>query len=184
VDRAGRLTPPRGGGADARVAQFACATCGNPEAVEAMLKRRDTETRASAPVGPVVLATLASRVDPGAERLAIESCLDAGVSLVVVNAVQAPACPRTLHLGALDPAREDYAAVRATAERAAAFGIRVEHLRVTTPRPARAIVEIAEERAAGLLVLGPKRGRVSRWRFKRVARAVTRNLSCLVWVAG
>lgn len=152
--------------------------------VEALLKGRDTEGAAASSVGPVLLATLASRVDPEAERLAIESCLDAGVGLVVVNAIAAPPCPHSLQLGALDPTREDYAAVRATAERAAAFGIRVEHLRVTTPRPARAIVEIAKERAAGLLVLGPKRGRVSRWRFNHAARAVRRSLNCLVWIAG
>jgi nucleotide-binding universal stress UspA family protein len=157
---------------------------GNPQVVEAILQGWDTETRAPASVGPVVLATLSSRIDPSAERLAIESCLDANVPLVVVNAVAAPMSPHTLHLGALDPRREDYAAVRATAERAAAFGIRVEHLRVTTPRPARAIVEIANERSAGLLVLGPKRGRVSRGRFRRAARAVTRNVACLVWIAG
>jgi nucleotide-binding universal stress UspA family protein len=152
--------------------------------VEALLKRRDVGRSPTSAAGPVVLATLASRVDPSAERLAIASCLDANVPLVVVNAVSAPPCPHTLHLGALDPEREDYAAVRATAERAAAFGIRVEHLRVTSPHPARAIVEIAKERAAGLLVLGPKRGRVSRWRFRRAARAVRRNLNCLVWIAG
>ena len=145
---------------------------------------RQLETRTRSAAGPVVLATLSSRVDPSAERLAIESCLDANVPLVVVNAIAAPACPHTLRLGALDPAREDYAAVRATAERAAAFGIRVEHLRVTTPRPARAIVEIAKERAAGLLVLGPKRGRVPPWRFRRAVRAVRRSLTCLVWIAG
>ena len=150
--------------------------------VEATVDRQ-LETRAGSAVGPVVLATLSSRVDPEAERLAIDSCLDAGVALVVVNAIAAPACPRTLHLGALDPAREDYAAVRATAERAASFGIRVEHLRVTTPRPARAIVQIARERAAGLLVLGPKQGRVSRRRFKRAVRAVRGSLTCLVWIA-
>jgi len=145
--------------------------------VEATVDRQ-LETRAGSAVGPVVLATLSSRVDPEAERLAIDSCLDAGVALVVVNAIAAPACPRTLHLGALDPAREDYAAVRA-----ASFGIRVEHLRVTTPRPARAIVQIARERAAGLLVLGPKQGRVSRRRFKRAVRAVRGSLTCLVWIA-
>ena len=152
--------------------------------VQATLRRQGIENRADEPPGPVVLATLSARVDPEAERLAIESCLDAGVPLLVVNAVTAPACVRTLHLGAIDPRREDYAAVRATAERAAASGIRVEHLRVRGPRPVRAIVEIAKERAAGLLVLGPKRGRVSRRRFRRAARAVTRNLTCLVWIAG
>ena len=132
----------------------------------------------------MVLATLSSRVDSEAERLAIESSLEAGVPLLVVNAVAAPCSPRTLHLGALDPAREDYEAVRATAERAAAWGLRVEHLRVTTPRPARAIVQIANERRAGLLVLGPKIGRVSRRRIKRAARAVMRSTACLVWIAG
>ena len=151
--------------------------------VEATVDRQ-LETRACSAPGPVVLATLSSRVDPEAERLAIDSCLDAGVPLVVVNAVTAPACPHTLHLGALDPAREDYAAVRATAERAAAFGIRVQHLRVTSPHPAKAIVQIARECAAGLLVLGPKRERVPRRRFERAARAVTRSVPCLVWIAG
>lgn len=134
--------------------------------------------------GPVVLGTLSARVEPDAERLAIASALEVDVPLLVVNAVAAPFSPRTLQLGALDPAREDYAAVRATAERAAGLGIRVEHLRVTTPRPAKAIVEIANERGAGLLVLGPKRGRVSRWRFRRAAREVRRNAACLVWIAG
>jgi nucleotide-binding universal stress UspA family protein len=152
--------------------------------VEALLQRWDVDLPTASSAGPVVLATLSSRVDPSAERLAIESCLDAGVPLVVVNAVAAPPYPHTFHLGALDPEREDYEAVRATAERAAAFGIRVEHLRVTSPRPARAIVEIAKERAAGLLVLGPKKGRVSRWRFKRAARMVRQSLTCLVWIAG
>jgi len=65
-------------------------------------------------------------VDPDAERLAIASCLDAGVPLVLVNAITAPAFPRTIHMGLLDPTREDYDAVRETAERAAEYGIRVE----------------------------------------------------------
>jgi nucleotide-binding universal stress UspA family protein len=152
--------------------------------VHTIATRTYANLRAHATPGPVVLATLAARIDPDAERLAVQSCLDAGVDLVLVNAVIAPACPHTLRLGVLDPRREDYAAVRATAERAASVGVRVEHLRVTTPRPARAIVEIVKERAAGLLVLGPKRGRVSRWRLRRASRAVCRSVSCLVWIAG
>jgi nucleotide-binding universal stress UspA family protein len=152
--------------------------------VQPVLDRIETQGSGMAAAGPVVLGTLSARVDPGAERVAIESCLDAGVALLVVNAVVAPHSPRTLTLGALDPEREDYAAVRATAERAAGFGIRVEHLRVTSHRPVRAILEIAKERAAGLLVLGPDRGRVSRWRMRRAAREVRRNAACLVFIAG
>jgi hypothetical protein len=131
--------------------------------------------------GPVVLGTLSSRVEPEAERLAIESALDAGVPLLVVNAIPMPVCPRALVLGGPAavsfPHEEDYEAVRATAQRAVALGIRVEHLRVASPRP-------ANERGAGLVVLGPKRGRVSRRRFRRAAREVRRGTSCLVWIAG
>jgi hypothetical protein len=43
---------------------------------------------------------------------------------------------------------------------------------------------VANERGAGLLVLGPKRGRVSRWRLRRAAREIRRNAACLVWIAG
>lgn len=146
--------------------------------------RRRAEAPGLTAAGPVVLGTLSSRIEPDAERLAIASALEADVPLFVVNAVAAPLSLRTLKLGALDPAREDYAAVRATAERAARLGIRVEHLRVTSPRPAKAIVAIANERNAGLLVLGPKRGRVSHWRFRRAAREVRRNAACLIWITG
>ena len=145
--------------------------------------RRPTEAPGLTAAGPVVLGTLSTRVEADAERLAIASALEADVPLYVVNVVPAPLSPRTLQLGALNPAREDYAAVRATAERAARLGITVEHLRVTSPRPSKAIVEIANERRAGLLVLGPKRGRVSRRRFRRAAREVRRNAACLVWIA-
>ena len=69
----------------------------------------------------------------------------------------------------------------ATAQRAASWGLKVEHLRVTSPRPAKALVQIANERRAGLLVLGPKRKGI--FRFWHAAREVVRNAHCLVWIA-
>jgi nucleotide-binding universal stress UspA family protein len=141
----------------------------------------------SAP-GPVVLGTLSARIEPDAERLAIESAMEAGVPLLVVNAMPLPPYPRALILGGPSvvnlPHEEDYEAVRATAERAAGLGLTVELLRVTSPRPAKALVQVANERGAGLLVLGPKQDRVSRRRFKRAARAVRRRAAGLVWIAG
>lgn len=132
-----------------------------------------------------MLGTLSSRIEPDAERLAIESAVENGVPLLVVNVIPLAACPRALVLGgprALDcPKREDYEAVRATAQRAAAWGLKVEHLRVTSPHPAKALVQIANERRAGLLVLGPKRKGILR--FWRAAREVVRNAHCLVWIA-
>lgn len=143
------------------------------------------EARDLAATGPVVLGTLSSRVDAEAERLAIESAVENGVPLLVVNVMPMPACPRALVLAgprALTfPHEEEYEAVRATARRAASWGLKVEHLRVTSPRPAKALVQIANERRAGLLVLGPKRKGILR--FWRAAREVVRNAHCLVWIA-
>ena len=132
-----------------------------------------------------MLGTLSSRIEPEAERIAIESAVENGVPLLVVNVVPMAACPRALALAgpkALScPHREDYEAVRATAQRAASWGLKVQHLRVTSPRPAKALVQIANERGAGLLVLGPKRKGI--FRFWRAAREVVRNANCLVWIA-
>ena len=133
----------------------------------------------------MVLGTLSSRVEPDAERLAIESAVENGVPLIVVNVMPMPACPRALvlagHRALTFPHEEDYEAVRATAQRAASWGLKVEHLRVTSPHPAKALVQIANERRAGLLVLGPKRKGILR--FWRAAREVVRNADCLVWIA-
>ena len=143
------------------------------------------EAAGLAATGPVILGTLSSRIEPKAEALAIESAVENGVPLLVVNVMPMPMCPRTLVLagpGALTfPNEEDYEAVRATAQRAASWGLKVEHLRVTSPRPAKALVQIANERRAGLLVLGPKRKGI--FRFWRAAREVVRNANCLVWIA-
>jgi nucleotide-binding universal stress UspA family protein len=127
--------------------------------------------------GPIVLATLASRLDPEAERVAIESALETGAPLVMVNAVISRCAPRTPSV----PREEDYDAVRATADRAAALGIRTELLRIRSPHPAKAIVQVAVERAAALVVLGP--ARVRRWRLRRAIKALRRGTDCLVWVA-
>lgn len=124
-------------------------------------------------------------MEPEAERVAIESAVEAGVPLLVVNAVPLPHSPLALALvgpRALSfPHTEDYEAVQATARRAASWGLKVEHLRVMSPRPAKALVQIANERGAGLLVLGPKRKGILR--FWRAAREVRRSAACLVWIA-
>jgi nucleotide-binding universal stress UspA family protein len=138
-------------------------------------------------VRPVVLGTLSIRVDPTAEDMAIASALEAGAPLIVVNAMRLPPYPATIMLlgarNATLPDEEDLEAVRATAQRAAELGIRTELLRVTANRPVRALLEIADERDAGLLVFGPDLSRTRRRAFRRAARAVRRGANCLVWIA-
>jgi hypothetical protein len=151
-------------------------------------------SRAVAPTGsapahprPVMLATLSVRVHPAAEEMAIASALEAGVPLIVANMLQLPPYPTTVVLlgagGATLPHEEDLEAVRATAARAAALGVHTELLRVSSPRPVRALLALVAERDPGLLVLGPDAGRIRRRRFRAVARRLRRDAPCLVWIA-
>src|ERR1700735_1026881 len=124
---------------------------------------------------PVLLGTLSVRVDPSAERMAVDSALEAGVKLIIANMLALPPYPMTVTLApqyATLPHEEDLEAVRATAHRAAALGIATELLRVSSRRPIRALIELAHERQPGLLVFGPELSRTSRRRFRSAARRV------------
>jgi nucleotide-binding universal stress UspA family protein len=129
---------------------------------------------------------LSVRVDPSAERIALESALEARAKLILANMLTLPPYPMTVVLAreyATLPHEEDLAAVRETAARSAALGIPTELLRVSSPRPVRALLELAREREAGLLVFGPDLSRIGGRRFRAAARTVRREAPCLVWVA-
>jgi nucleotide-binding universal stress UspA family protein len=156
----------------------------------ALRDRRDVGTRSTAAATrarPVLLATLAVRVHPAAERMAIDSAIEAGVPLLVVNLIPLPMYVRTLVLvgpeGTTFPHEEDLDALRSTAQRAADMGVKTELLRVRTRHQVTALLEVAHERDAGLIVFGPDLGLVSRVRFRRAARRVRRDADCLVWIA-
>lgn len=158
-----------------------------------MVKLRDRQADlaepgvARTPARPVVLGTLSVRVDPSAERMAIDTALEAGVRLVIANILRFRSYPTTFALvgpeGMTLPHEEDLDAVRATARRAAELGVETELLRVTTRRPVRALLEIVHERDAGLLVFGPDLRRTGRVRFRAIARQLRRQADCLIWVA-
>ncbi len=145
-----------------------------------------TSAATGGPARPVVLATLSVRVDPRAERMALESALEAGVGLIIANMLRMPNFPTTMMLApeyATLPHEEDLEAVRETAQRAAAWGIPTELLRVMSPRPLTALIELIHERRPGLVVLGPDVSRTSRRRLRAAARKVRREADCLVWIA-
>ena len=146
---------------------------------------RDRVSGEAAP-RPVVLATLSVRVAPEAERMAIESALDARAPLIIANMLWLPPHPTTLTLArevAVLPHEEDLDAVRETAARAAARGIQVELLRISSRRPLAALLELIEERGAGLVVLGPDPRRTPRWWRAVAARRIRQRAGCLVWIA-
>jgi nucleotide-binding universal stress UspA family protein len=133
----------------------------------------------------VVLATLSVRVDPRAERMALDSALEVGAPLIIANMLMLPAYPTTVILArqyATLPHEEDLEEVRATARRAAALGIKTELLRITSRRPLAALIELIKERRAALVVLGPDVRRTPRLRLWLAARLVRRRTDCLVWI--
>ncbi|HET8977342.1 MAG TPA: universal stress protein [Solirubrobacteraceae bacterium] len=135
---------------------------------------------------PVVLATLSVRIDPAAERMAIDSALETGARLIIANMLWLPSHPATLMLArehATLPHEEDLDAVRATAQRAAARGVPTELLRISSRRPLQALIELLAERRAGLVVLGPDPRRSPRWWRAMAARRIRRRAECLVWIA-
>jgi nucleotide-binding universal stress UspA family protein len=158
-------------------------------------QREDTDAPVRDPVDsgaaprPVVLATLSVRVHPEAERMAIESAIDANPThprLIIANMLWLPPHPTTLVLArevAVLPHEEDLDAVRETAARAAARGVQTELLRISSRRPLTALLELIEERDAGLVVLGPDPRRSPRWWRTVAARRIRRRAGCLVWIA-
>jgi nucleotide-binding universal stress UspA family protein len=161
--------------------------------VEVMPRLRDRREDLARPPAertrarPVVLATMAVRVHPSAERVALDSAIEAGVPLLVVNLVPLPPYVRTMVLvgpaGTTLPHEEALEEVRATARRAAELGVKTELLRVRTRHAATALLEVARERDAGLLVFGPDLSGISRLRSRAVERRIRRDADCLVWVA-
>jgi nucleotide-binding universal stress UspA family protein len=146
--------------------------------------RIDVE-RAGATRRPVVLATLGVPFDPEACRVAVDAAVEAGQPLVVVNVVELPPLAMSVRMGydQLPDEPEDAEALRAPAALAHSLGVEVERLRVRSPRPVEALIELTAERRPGVLVFGPDRTRLRRRRYAKAAKAVRERAACLVWLA-
>ena len=132
-----------------------------------------------------MLATLGVPFDEDAAALAVDSAVEAGQPLLLVNVVELLLGPWSVALryGDLDDDPEDAEALCAPALLAARLGVEVERLRVQSPHPVDALVELAAEREPGLLVFGPDRARLKPRSYRKAARAVRRRVACLVWLA-
>jgi nucleotide-binding universal stress UspA family protein len=131
-----------------------------------------------------MLATVEVPFDASAAAFAVDSAVETGQPLVVVNAVEVILGPASIALGYgdVDPSPNDAADLRAPAELAHSLGIRVERLRLKSPHPVDALLQLAGERRPGLLVFGPDRKRLRRRRYAKAARAVREHAPCLVWL--
>lgn len=153
-----------------------------------MLKLRartpEVGTRGGTLDRPVVLATLGVPFETAATEFAVDSAVESGQELVLVNVVELILGPGALVFGTsweLEDEEEERA-LAAPARLAASLGVRVERLRVCSPHPIDALVEIVGERGAGLLVFGPDRAKLRPRRYRKAERAIRERVGCLVWL--
>ena len=131
---------------------------------------------------PVLLATLDVPFAEDATAFAVDSAVETGQPLVVVNAAEVlPTHSTFLGYGYIE--REDLQdELRKPAELAHSLAVEVERLRVCSPHPIDALLELVSERRPGLLVFGPDRARLKPRRYRRAAKKIRERAACLVWV--
>ena len=135
--------------------------------------------------GVVVLATLAVPFDPEAVRVAAQAALETNSRLIVVDAVERPWWPQSLTMRYAElELDEDRDQIKALVSQMSGLGLEVEHVRIPTAKPVDAVLDLAGEYQAGLLVLGPDRSRFRPRLFARISRRVRKRAPCLLWVTG
>ena len=132
---------------------------------------------------PVLLATLDVPFADEAIAFAVDSAVENGQPLIVVNAAEIPPTPWSL-LGYGYIEREDLQdELRKPAELAQSLAVLVERLRVCSPHPIDSLLELVAERRPGLLVFGPDSSRLKPRRYRRAAKRIRDRSTCLVWLA-
>jgi hypothetical protein len=134
---------------------------------------------------PVLLATLGVPLNEEASVFAVDTAVESGQRLVVANVTALEPLRMSITLGydtlpELTP--EVSASLRRSAELARSLGVRVERLRVRSPRPVQALLELVADVRPGLFVFGPDRRALRERRYRKALGAVRDRVTCLVWV--
>jgi hypothetical protein len=132
---------------------------------------------------PVMLVTFDVPFEAEATEIAVDAAVETGQRLIIVNAAEIALGPISLamkyeYVGTQEV--ED--ALRVPAALALSLAVEVERLRLCSPRPIEALLELVAERAPGLLVVGPDRARVKRRKYRKLTRRISEGAPCLVWL--
>ena len=134
--------------------------------------------------GRVLLATLfGAPFESGAAALAVDVAVENGLALAVINAVElAPPAHRGWR-GDFGDRPAVAGELRAPALVAASLGVHVEYLRLCSPRPVAALLEVIREPQTRLVVLGsdPARASLRSRRLRRAIRVLGTGTNCLLW---
>ena len=115
--------------------------------------------------------------------MAVDSAVESGQALLVVNSVEVALtrCSLTFGHGYIAaPAIEE--SLNVSSALAQSLGVQVERICLHSPRPVDALLELTEERHAGLLVVGADPSAMRKRRYRRSVRKLIERSSCLVWV--
>ena len=152
-----------------------------------MLGTRRNRTSADIPSvsgnRPVMLVTFDVPFEPAATEIAVDAAVESGQPLIIVNAAEVPLGPISLAMGYEYVGTEEVEdALRAPAALALSLAVEVERLRLCSPRPIEALLELVAERAPGLLVVGPDRDRIKRRTYAKLTKRIRQRAACLVWL--
>ena len=118
---------------------------------------------------PVVLVTFGVPLDQAASVFAVDTAVESGQRLVLANLTKLQPLRMSIVLGydTLPELTPDVtASLRRSAELARSLGVHVERLRVRSPRPVEALLELVTELHPGLLVFGPDRSAMRGRRYR------------------
>ena len=149
------------------------------------LRLRAPGAATSAGGRPILLATLGAPFEEEAIAIAIDAAVESGEPLIVANITRLEPLALSVMMGydALEELTPDVSrSLRRSALTAAGFGLAVERLRIRTPRPVSALLELVAERGPGLVVFGSDRRRLSRRLYRKAATALRGDARCLVWL--
>ena len=133
---------------------------------------------------PVMLVTFDVPFEPEATALAVDTAVESGQPLIIVNAAEVPLGPISLAMGYEYVGTQDVEdALREPAALAKGLAVEVERLRLCSPRPIEALLELVAERRPGLLVVGPDRTRMRKRTYAKLAKKIRARAACLVWLA-
>jgi nucleotide-binding universal stress UspA family protein len=130
----------------------------------------------------VLLATLDVPFADEAAAFAVDSAVETGQPLVVVNVAEILPTRCALAGYGYVGSEELQADLRKPAELAQSLAVQVERLRVCSPHPVDALLDLVRERRPGLLVFGPDRSHLKPRKYRKAEKKIREQVSCLVWL--
>ncbi len=134
---------------------------------------------------PILLATLGAPFDDAAVAFAVDSAVTSSQPLIVANITVLEPLGLSVILGydALEEFTPEVSeSLRRSAALARSLGVVVERLRIRSPRPVRALLQLTSERRPAVLVFGSDPRELTPRIYRRAIRAVRESAGCLVWL--